>query len=396
MYMRGLLLNLCFVLLFAINIYGQSGQDGNVSWSVSGHTLTLTGTGMMNDYDFNNNKAPWYDHRAIIKNVVIKDGFTTIGNSAFALCSEIEGIEIPNGITSIGDNAFLACRKLTDIDSPNNLKVIGALAFGACSGLSGIIIPGEVDAIGEGAFSGCSGLKSINVNVDNKTFKDINGIVFSKDEKELLIYPAGKDESSYIIPNHVIKMGYGVFLNCENLTRIEIQDGVTSIGREAFYNCKNLRIIKISSSVTTIGDNAFHYCSSLDTIEVYWNNPIIVNSGIYTASSVAKATLSVPKGRKSAYEAANVWKDFYSIVERESVGNELVDKETIYVSVIKRVLVIESPYYEIVRVYNIVGTLVFSIEKSEGKITFPFSNLQNGIYIATGSSGWTTKFLIQQ
>ena len=190
-----------------MNSYGQSGQDDNVLWSITDSALTLTGTGAMNDYDYSGNKAPWYLHRALIKNVVIENGLTTIGQSAFALCSGLTDIKITDSLTSIGDNAFLACRNLANVDIPDSVRTIGALAFGACSGLTSINIPSEVETIGEGAFSGCSGLIAINIDINNEIYKDIDGIVFSKDENEILIYPAGKDASSYIVPEHVIKMG---------------------------------------------------------------------------------------------------------------------------------------------------------------------------------------------
>ena len=391
--MKRILLHLGFALIFVINVYGQSGQDENVSWNIVDSTLTLTGTGAMKDYDLNNNKAPWYPHRGLIKNVVIETGLTTIGQSAFAMCPILANIEITDSVTIIGDNAFLVCRNLVGINIPDSTKTIGALAFGACSALTGINLPKGVETIGEGAFSGCSKLNTINVDNNNSAFKDINGIVFSKDDEELLIYPAGKEDSLYIVPDHVTTIGYGAFLNCENLARIEVQDGVTTIGREAFYNCQKLKIVKIPGSVISIGNNTFHYCNSLDTIEVDWATPVSVNSGIFTASSIANATLSVPEGTKSAYEAANVWRDFGSIVERITTGNNPIFLGKVNASYTNGVLTINSPCAEIVKVYNIAGTLICTIEKAEGKLTYPFSNLPNGIYIATGNNGWSVKVL---
>ena len=379
--------------MFVINAYGQSGQDGNVSWSIADSTLTLTGTGAMKDYSYDNNNAPWHIHRALIKYVVVESGLTTIGKSAFALCSGLTTIEISDSVTSIGDHAFLACRNLTGINIPDSTKIIGALSFGACSSLTNIDIPNGVSAIGEGAFSGCTGLKTINIDSTNNTYKSIDGIAFSKDEKELLIYPAGNEDSLYIVPDHVTKIGYGVFLTCENIKKIEIQNGVTTIGKEAFYNCKNLRAIKIPGSVTAIGDNAFHYCSSLDTVEVNWSTPISINPGIYTMSSIAEATLSVPEGSKSAYEAANGWKNFGTIIERRvPTSNKHIDAENIYASYTNGSLIINSPFDETVNIYGISGTLVCSMVKKEGKITYPYF-LSDGIYIVSGSSGWSLKLL---
>ena len=382
-----------FLLLLAINTFGQNGQDGNVSWSIVDNTLTLSGTGEMKDYNYNENIAPWYPYSSQVDKIVINEGLTTIGNSAFALCSGIESIEIPNTIISIGNNSFLGCRNLMEIDIPNSIETIGALAFGACGSLININIPRRVSAIGEGAFSGCSKLKSIKVDINNNVYKDIDGIVFSKDNKELLIYPAGKEEVSYTVPDYVSAIGYGAFLNCGNLKKIEISDGVTTIGMEAFYNCQNLRIITIPGSVTVIGDNAFMYCRNLDTVEVYWDKPVPVNTNIFIASSIVETTLVVPSGTKNNYETANVWKEFGSIIERSPTANLYLNEEKVNAIFTNGKLVVDSPYSETIRAYNTAGSLVFSTEKKEGKITYPFSNQQGGIYIVTGSSGWSVKVL---
>jgi len=389
--MRGLLF-LSFMIILSINGYGQSGQDGNVSWHIADSTIVFTGTGAMNDYDDNSNKAPWYPHRSLIKKAVIKTGLTTIGKNAFSLCSVLVSIEITDSVTSIGNNSFLGCRALKSIDIPDSTISIGALAFAACSNLTSIDIPSKVAIIGEGTFSGCSGLSAININVNNSVFKDKDGIVFSKDEKELFLYPAGKVMSSYIVPDHVTKLGYGAFLNCENLAKIEMQNGITTIGREAFYNCKNLKVIKLPGSVTTIENKAFQYCSSLDTVEVDWTTPITVSSDMYTASSIANAILSVPDGTKNAYETAGVWNNFSSIVERKTVTNEQISFEDVKVSYQNEILTIDSPYAETLRVYSTTGALTYSIEKNEGRIDCSV-NLPDGVCIVTGGTGWSKKVL---
>ena len=382
-----------FLLLLAINTFGQNGQDGNVSWSIVDNTLTLSGTGEMKDYNYNENIAPWYPYSSQVDKIVINEGLTTIGNSAFALCSGIESIEIPNTIISIGNNSFLGCRNLTELTLPNSMKEIGALAFGACGNLRAITIPGGISVIGEGAFSGCSKLKSIKVDANNNVYKDVDGIVFSKDNKDLLIYPAGKEEVSYTVPDHVSTIGYGAFLNCGNLGKIEVSDGVTTIGREAFYNCQNLRIITIPGSVTVIGDNAFMYCRNLETVEVYWERPVPVNANIFIVSSIVKTTLVVPSGTRRNYETANVWKEFGSIIERNPTANAYLNEEKVNAIFTNGTLVINSPFSETISAYNTAGTLVFSAIKNEGKISYPFSIRQDGIYIVTGSSGWSVKVI---
>ena len=382
-----------FFIMFisAISSFGQNGQDGNVAWSITDSTLVITGAGEMKDYDYDSNKAPWYPHRAIIKHAVTGDSLTSIGQSAFALCSILTDIELGSSVASIGNNSFLGCRKLSGINIPNSLESIGSLAFGACSSLAEINIPEKVAIIGEGAFSGCSGLKSISIDINNIIYKDKDGIVYSKDETDLLIYPAGIEDTTFTIPNNVVSIGYGAFINCGNLKNIVISDGVATIEKEAFYNCENLKTVKIPNSVTVIGDKAFQYCRSLNTVEVNWQHPVSVSSGMFLASSAANATLIVPTGTKNAYETANVWKDFGSIIESETTGNDQISAKKVNVTVVNGVLLVDSPCSEMVNVFSVSGLLVRSFMKGEGKATYPLSNLTRGIYFISGAKGWQAK-----
>lgn len=61
-------------------------------------------------------------------------------------------------------------------------------------------------------------------------------------------------------------IGYQSFLNCMQLTSLEIPNTVTSIGDMAFFNCESLTSITIPNSVTNIGAHAFSDCSSLTSI----------------------------------------------------------------------------------------------------------------------------------
>ncbi len=238
----------------------QTGTCGtNVTWTLDGDTLTISGTGAMADYTTTSN-APWYSQKDSITTVVISDGVTSIGDYAFAQCSSLTSITIPSSVTSIGRNAFDGCSSLSSITIPSGVTSIGRNAFDGCSSLSSITIPTSVTSIGSSAFAGCSSLSSIT------------------------------------IPNGVTSIGDFAFYECTGLTSITIPNGVTSIGDFAFYECTGLTSITIPTSVTSIGGNAFYRCSRLTSITI----PASVNSiGSYAFTGIADGAVIYYEGTQT-------------------------------------------------------------------------------------------------
>lgn len=286
---------------------GAEGDGSNLTWTLDTETgvLKIEGKGAMVDYVYNNwngsnNYAPWYNYRSSIKTAKIGDGVTSIGDSVFFSCGNLTSITIPNSVTNIGSDAFSGCVSLTSIEIPSSITSIKSGAFSYCHGLTNIDIPSSVTSIGSGPFTGCSKLTSINVNEASKTYKSIDGVLFTKDEKTLIRYPENKEGTSYIISDSVTKIGGSAFYYCTGLTSITIPSSITSIESYAFDCCaftdvyisdiaawceiegdsgqlsrsaynlylngKLVANVAMPNNVTSIRSNAFNNCRSITSV----------------------------------------------------------------------------------------------------------------------------------
>ena len=224
-------------MLFAFGMINASAETSgtcgtNLTWTLDGGTLTISGQGAMRNWTNNSSSVPWYSLEKNIVNVVIEDGVTSIGNYAFSSCSSLISVTIPESVTSIGDEAFSSCSSLISITIPDSVTSIGDDAFSSCSSLVSIIISNRVTSIEGRAFFLCSSLISIS------------------------------------IPDSVTRIGGLAFYGCSSLESVTIPESVTSIGASAFYDCSSLESITIPDSVTSIGTKAFSYCRSLNKVSI--------------------------------------------------------------------------------------------------------------------------------
>ncbi|MBQ7698552.1 MAG: leucine-rich repeat protein [Paludibacteraceae bacterium] len=282
---------------YELTTSGICGKDGegnladNLTWSFDTETgvLTIEGTGAMYDYDeYNDVYAPWQDFE--VKQVVLPDGLTTIGNYAFYWSINLTSVDIPEGVTTIGNYAFFYTG-LTSVVIPASVTTIGNYAF-AYTGLTSVVIPESVTTIGEGAFAAAY-LTTIDVDANNPNYCSVDGVLFNKDKTTLILYPIDNSRTTYSIPNSVTKIGTYAFFGCYNLTSIVIPASVTSIGKYAFSGCYGLETI---------------YDYAVTPQELIWDELELYSP--FDGVIQANCKLYVPAKAVEAYKAAEVWKDF--------------------------------------------------------------------------------------
>lgn len=227
---------------------GAAGDGSGVTWQLtentddpSTYTLTISGSGAMEDFPFGSYQ-PWYSFHDQITSVVVSPGVTSIGQCAFSRFAKLTHVDIADSVISIGWDAFYYCSSLTNITIPQSVTYIGPLAFFHCTNLSSITLSNNITSIGSSAFEDCTNLTSIT------------------------------------IPGSVTSIGLTAFCNCTKLTSITIPDSVTTIDLEAFKNCSSLTSITIPGSVTSIGPYVFDGCTSLNDIRYSGTSESVISA----------------------------------------------------------------------------------------------------------------------
>lgn len=232
-----------------------------------------------------------------LTDVTLPDSFFFIPEKCFYNCGKLANIVIPKDVRTIEESAFEECVSLTSVIIPASVTTIDKKAFYGCSKLREINIPQKVNSIHEEAFA-CCNLENITVSESNETYKDINGVLYTKDGKELILYPCRKKDEAFVIPKGVESIADRAFLGCA-LTKITIPKGVTSIGKWAFSSCGNLTSIEIPRGVTEIKAGTFYGCLKLKTVKL----PNTVKEVAPTAFSRCPA--KIPEHLKSSQNNGN-------------------------------------------------------------------------------------------
>lgn len=249
----------------------------NLQWVVdlSQHTLTITGSGRMRDYD-TDTKAPWYDWRGDIYTLTLPDGLITIGDYAMYGLNQLKTINWGDSLREIHQHGFDQCSALEQIVIPDGVVSIDIYAFSGDRALQTITIGNSVTTIADRAFESCNNFTEIDfqnspANIGYRAFYGANKLVTIKAKR-------------------IKNIGREAFGGCGQLVNLQLGDSLLSIDYEAFEGCSALRTIHLPASLNSFSALSFRNCQALDTLTVDSANTTYdsrnnCNAAIHTASN---------------------------------------------------------------------------------------------------------------
>ena len=242
---------------------------------------------------------------------------TTIGDTAFYNCANLKTVYLPETIIEIGTSAFLYCDELEVIYLQNSIEIIHNSAFAECSSLKEITIPNSVKTMGTSILSGTNieklSIPFIGENLTGNGNKHIGYLFGTSDPslnnqfvpanlKEVIITGAECiGDNAFIecnnlteinLNNGVFKIGNNAFSGCTSLIHVSIPNSVQSIGRGAFFGCTSLSTVSGMGGLKNISENTFSYCSSLQEIFISSSVETIGDSAFYECTNLKNVTIS--------------------------------------------------------------------------------------------------------
>lgn len=247
--------------------------------------LFIYGVGCMPEYDAG--KAPWSAYKDQYSTVIISEGITSVGKSAFYGLTNITEIKLPESIMVIEEYAFFGCNKIASIRIPAKVYTIGGyamrktafteLAFANPHGWSvnGLAMGGDMAVfnayLSGGKVNGAStdAYKYAFRRADNSMGNPIDGgavaggkITWSFSDTGILTLTGIGDMPGYTASGSPWYQYHNI------VRRVIIGEGITSIGKCAFYTFVTLESVDIANTVTSIGGYAFYKCSSLTAMSI--------------------------------------------------------------------------------------------------------------------------------
>lgn len=205
----------------------------------------------------------------IIEEVLLPSSLLRIGGDLFYGCKNLKKLTVPKSVREMGDNPFAGCPNLKldclspyfrwdghllyqgdrliycqikdaprEITVAEGTKTIGKHVFYLCNSVDTILLPSSIKRMQNFPFSGCS-VK--NLIMMGGAYKNVDGVVYTGDMKEMV-----------------------GCLNSTSLPVLEIPEGVEKIGRNSFFRCIGIGKVILPATLRSIGYNPFNGCANIE------------------------------------------------------------------------------------------------------------------------------------
>lgn len=273
--------------------------------------LTISGQGRMPDY---NGDAPWNSYKDRAEKIVVNEGITYIGTTAFWEFDSADTAVLPSTLKEIGTAAFGNCSSLAALNLPEGLEKIKEYAF-QDTWIQSIELPSTLRELSPLFAWGCYA-QTVSVASGNPRFASRDGVLFTKDMKKLLYYPRKRPAESYVIPESVQTIGENAFIKAAvrqvvipyGVTKLEsgcfsgswikslaIPDSVKETGDYICEECIELVSLQIGNGLKELGNRAFYGCISLKDVKL--GNGLVSLSPLSFAYTSIKQ-IAIPEGVK--------------------------------------------------------------------------------------------------
>lgn len=236
-----------------------------------------------------------------LTSIVLNDNIKEISANEFQDCTNLVSVSLGSGLEKIGGRAFLDCTSLSSINLNDNIVDLGGEVFNGCSSLTHAVIGSNYSTSGGSNFRNCINLQTIEIHngakvIGESEFRNCTSL------------------RTVEIPNSVIELGSNAFQECKNLTTVKIGDGVQSISYHIFTECTRLKTLILGAGINEIGWRTAVNATQLESITCLNPNvPTLAEDAFATFA----ATVYVPSQSVSAYQVADVWKQFAAIKSYE-------------------------------------------------------------------------------
>lgn len=199
-----------------------------------------------------------------LKEIEIPNSVTKIGREAFTWCTNLETVKFSTNLVDIDDVAFYHCDNLVVLNFPDVVTRIGARTFEECNSLKEVILPSSLTELEWQAFASCSQIRKVQIPKGLKKAETWGDGWYPKSGP----FSDCNNLTEVVFEEGITKVADGLFGNCTGLEEIIIPNTVKEIGEGAFTYCSNLKKVKLSDSIERIDYVAFRKCTVLENIEV--------------------------------------------------------------------------------------------------------------------------------